>query len=291
MVLLVVLVILPGCGDAPPEAPAGATSKPGDDASESVAAALRPFRETIPVSLVEFEMVPVPGSDDIPPFYIGRHEVTWDAFGFWAFLEDVDHDESLSGPRREMKKIDLRQQELRPSAPYDDIYRGYGRQDRPALGMSCLAARLYCRWLSEQTGRRYRLPTKAEWLHAYRLGHGDPEQVPPRAQLDAIAWHDGNSDWETHAPGTRQPSAIGVHDMLGNVAEWTLVDGAAGDPTDAGACAGVIGGHFLTDPADLRGALLIAEEASWNASYPNEPVSKWWYVDAEFTGFRLVCEP
>ena len=64
---------------------------------------------------------------------------------------------------------------------------------------------------------RYRLPTEAEWEYAARAGTiGDRY-----GNLDAIAWNGYNSGGRTHPVGRKAPNAWGLHDMLGNVWEWT----------------------------------------------------------------------
>ena len=78
----------------------------------------------------------------------------------------------------------------------------------------------------------YRLPTEAEWEYAARAGTTGDRHGP----LDDVAWHSGNSGGKTHAVGTRAANAWGLHDMMGNVWEWTqdwygAYSGAASDPT------------------------------------------------------------
>ena len=67
--------------------------------------------------------------------------------------------------------------------------------------------------------------------------------------------------------------------MLGNASEWVsdqLV---------------VRGGNFLTNAEDLAGTHAEAEDQNiWNANYPQLPKSIWWYKDANYVGFRVVCE-
>ena len=65
---------------------------------------------------------------------------------------------------------------------------------------------------------RYRLPTEAEWEYAARAGtRGDRYG----GDLDAIAWCGEGFDGSTHPVGQKAPNAFGLHDMLGNVWEWT----------------------------------------------------------------------
>ena len=68
-----------------------------------------------------------------------------------------------------------------------------------------------------ESGYRYRLPTEAEWEYAARAGTTGVRY----GQLDEIAWYEGNSGRSRHPVGEKQANAWGLHDMLGNVAEWT----------------------------------------------------------------------
>ncbi len=96
---------------------------------------------------------------------------------------------------------------------------------RPVDSVSWNDARVFIRALQEKDGgRRYRMPTEAEWEYACRAGEGDAYECDP----DAVAWYDENSEEETHPVGEKQPNAWGLYDMLGNVFEW-VQDWYAGD--------------------------------------------------------------
>jgi formylglycine-generating enzyme required for sulfatase activity len=64
----------------------------------------------------------------------------------------------------------------------------------------------------------YRLPSESEWEYAARAGDGRATYAGEA--LDEIAWFQGNSDFRVHEVGTLRPNAWGLHDMLGNLAEW-----------------------------------------------------------------------
>ncbi|MCA9212109.1 MAG: SUMF1/EgtB/PvdO family nonheme iron enzyme [Planctomycetales bacterium] len=232
------------------------------------------YTEEIPVTLVQFDMIRVPGDDaGIKPFYLGKCEVTWEEFDYWALCKD----------KSEKQAVMLRNGELRPSAPHDleATYRGWGREGQPAIGVSKKAVELYCEWLSKQTGKHYRLPTLAEWRHAYELGGGDPSED----DLPNVAWFEQNSlddegfDNRAMKVATREPNKLGIYDMLGNASEWV-----ADEPV-------VVGGNFFSMAEDLSASATEQEDQNvWNATYPQIPKSIWWYKDADYVGFRIACD-
>ena len=101
---------------------------------------------------------------------------------------------------------------------------------------------------------RYRLPTEAEWEYAARAGTSGDRY----GNLDAIAWYRDNSldnsGRRTHPVGQKDPNAWGLHDMLGNVREWT--QDRFGDYP----------GGSVTDPqGSASGSGRVARGGSWNS--------------------------
>ena len=111
----------------------------------------------------------------------------------------------------------------------------------------------------------YRLPTEAQWEFAARGGvvcQGN--FIFSRSDnADEVAWHSGNSGSRTHEVGTRQPNALGLYDMSGNVWEWawdwfdTYPNFPETDPTGAGAGSFRVfrGGGWSSPPEYTRSAV------------------------------------
>ena len=126
-------------------------------------------------------------------------------------------------------------------------------------------AQEFIKRLNTKTGQNYRLPSEAEWEYAARAGNqtnysfGDDP-----SKLSRFAWFAGNSDNTTHPAGEKTANQFGLHDMHGNVWEWTQDcwnGNYAGAPADGSAwttgdCSRRVlrGGSWINIPQDLRAA-------------------------------------
>ena len=120
--------------------------------------------------------------------------------------------------------------ESRPSHPYGAPDRGFGHDGYAAISETSRAAMQFCVWLSAKTGKKYRLPTEAEWEFACRAG--GPGGKLDREELKKVAWFWENSEEQPHPVGKKAPNAWGLYDMLGNVGEWAI--GLDGKPVLCG---------------------------------------------------------
>lgn len=137
------------------------------------------------------------------PFAIGKYEVTFDEYDSFA--------------RATGRKL-----------PQDS----WGRKDQPVINVSWDDATAYAAWLAEQTGKPYRLPTQAEWEYAARAQTTTPFWTGDCIKTDQ-ANYDGGDDYngcgaktglyrsQTVPVGSLPANAWGLHEVAGNVWEWT----------------------------------------------------------------------
>ncbi len=226
---------------------------------ERVRGAPEVYVETIRGTDVTFEMTWVPEGN----FWIGKTEVTWD-----EYMQYFDPDMLEKAP----PGVDVVAKPSRP-LPQEPFDRGWGLGRRPAVGISRNAAKTYCKWLSLNTGRAYRLPSEAEWKLACEEGSG-----PVRER----AWCAENSADQTHEVATKKPNARGIHDMLGNVWEFCQ------DNFDGTDRAVLRGGSWKDAASKLDRRLRIGFDDDWVMRDPNIPPGVWWVPDGDHIGFRVV---
>ncbi len=129
------------------------------------------------------------------PFAIGRYEVT---FSEWDQCVDEG------------------------GCKYRPDDREWGRGNRPVINVSWLDAKAFVTWLSQKTGKTYRLPTEAEWEYAARGGTNMPywwgRDVGSR-QANCRECNTGETQ-KTAPVGSYKPNPFGLYDTAGNAAEW-----------------------------------------------------------------------
>ena len=160
---------------------------------------------------------------------------------------------------------------------------GWGRGRRPVIHVRWNDAVAYAYWLSQRTGRHYRLPTEAEWEYAARAGTTTTYHWGNTVGCNNANCDGCSSQWaakQTAPVGSFSPNPWGLYDMLGNVWQWTCsayVNPYHGDEQrcqTSGAVDRVIrGGSWFLNPR-------FARAAHRSASTPT-------YRGYE-TGFRLV---
>ena len=276
-------------------------------------AALQAYDEEIPGAETSIRMVPIPAGEflmgtptdetgrapdegprrqvRLEAFWMAAHETRWDEFrGFMLRVAEVYRD-----PDPVAAAVSS------PTPPYVEMSFGMGITGFPAISMTQHAANKYAQWLSAKTGRFYRLPTEAEWEYACRAG-GDSAYAfgDDPSELDGHGWYAENSDSQYRQVGTAKPNPWGLHDMHGNVWEWTLDQYRESYPAGEGALVSpwvqadrlyprvVRGGSWMDDAASLRCGARRASDSSWKMQDPQLPKSIWYHTDAPWLGFRLV---
>jgi formylglycine-generating enzyme required for sulfatase activity len=185
------------------------------------------------------------------PFAMGKYEVTYDEF---------DRFTAATGRAQQSDQ-------------------GWGRGRRPVVKVTWEDALAYVQWLSEQTGKRYRIPSEAEWEYAARGGtrthywwgnqpsheHANYGKGVPGWFPDGVV--SGKDQWMFTAPvGQFAANPFGLHDMHGNAWEWVAdcyADGYEGAPADGSARGGdcenrvMRGGSFGYNPGFMRSSARI----------------------------------
>lgn len=153
----------------------------------------------------------------------------------------------------------------------------------PVACVSGRDIRIFIQWLNHKTGRRYTLPTETQWAYAARSGlqkkslHSADNCIYANvADKTASGVYSG---WKTHAchdgyvhsapVGSFIADGHGLHDMYGNVWEWTQSDQQGSDELKM--ISGGSWGYYNTKVVQSNG------KVSWNQDYPSQNI-----------GFRLI---
>ena len=301
------------------------------------------FTEKIPNSSVSFRMIAIPGGSykmgspdgeplrkadegpvkkvEISQFYMAQVEVTWDEY--LAFYVQTAAEGRTTDTEGLRSKQSLETDAISGATPpYGQPDQGWGLGQRPAISFTFHAAETYCKWLSSVTGKKYRLPTEAEWEYACRAGQetpyffpGDPlkfEKKGIRAKLskndtaviNSFVIYSANSHSRTQTPDMVRVNNFGLKNMSGNVAEfcsdWYQPDAYANYPSgilkdpkgpESGEEHVVRGGSYLDMAGSVRSAARsFTRTVDWLKTDPQIPKSIWWYSDCFNVGFRVVCE-
>ena len=212
---------------------------------------------------------------NVAAFALGKTEITRGQFAI--FVQETEYSAGDKCLTLEKGRVEERNGDWRKLR--------YGQTDNYPIGcVNWSDARAYAGWLSRKTGKKYRLPTEAEWEYAARANTGtarywgdNPDEACGYANVadtTAQAQIHGATSWSafncadgfayTSPVGSFKANAFGLHDMLGNAWEWTedsyhnSYENAPGDGSSwrgNGAKRVLRGGSWNSGPRDVRAAV------------------------------------
>ena len=199
------------------------------------------------------QALPVPRMVDIP------------AGTFWMGTDNPPMEDWDEAPRREVKVDAFRMSATEiTNAQYEafDPTHKRGEQgfstgdDEAVIMVSWDDAMAYCRWLSEQAGKHYRLPTEAEWEYACRAGTTtayNTGETFPESQWK-VQKNTRDKEYVSLQVAQFEPNAWGLYDMHGNVEEWCADEYDSFPWFEDGRYANTRGGSHNTPVRYLRSA-------------------------------------
>lgn len=157
--------------------------------------------------------------------------------------------------------------------------------DEAVVNVSWNDAVRYCRWLSERSGRNFRLPTEAEWEYACRAGSAGDYHT---GDVLPEAMHKHQQTERNLVPvdltvGRDVPNVFGLHDMHGNVEEWCMDWYGPYQRGNAVNPQGPQNGWFkVTRGGSHNTPVYFLRSANRSAATPDDAHSQ--------IGFRVVCD-
>ncbi len=236
----------------------------------------------------------------VDSFYIGMIEVTQSQWEKVMGKSVPDHIKDLKMDNMMIVDEDYRDDgwgelgdTVYPSAFWpgkEHLISRYG-SSYPMCSVDWFDAVEFCRRLSEKTGKNYSLPTEAQWEYAARGGKkNDSNKYAGSNNIEELSWYKGNSDKSVHQCGTRQPNALGLYDMSGNVCEWCKDYYAESYSS-----------HDTYNPTGPREAdsemypANVIRGGAWDSDKTDCRVSRRWEMTAQvfgdWLGFRVVMIP
>ena len=215
----------------------------------------------------------------VSSFYIGQTEITIGQYLIFANATSSHFPEWLE-PGNSYN--------INSTSIDKDYYRAKGMSpdslNYPITGISWKDAEAFCEWLSDETGKVYRLPTEAEWEYAARGGVKSRNyKFAGSDSIKAVAWYYDNSLNRAHPVMLLQPNELGLYDMSGNVWEWCSdwYDEYTKDPQ-------------INPKGPLNGKYRVDRGGAWS-TFPERCRPTYRLDDGpdlrDFNlGFRIVCE-
>jgi formylglycine-generating enzyme required for sulfatase activity len=177
---------------------------------------------------------------------------------------------------------------------------GWGRGNRPVINVSWNDATAYAKWLSQQTGEKYRLPTEAEWEYAARAGTETKYWWGNTASHEYANYGDSGYDglakgkdrWKYTAPvGSFAPNPFGIYDTAGNVWEWTCSEYENRYNGKETTCKN----HAVNENSGGNTGLFVLRGGSWyDDDWRSRTADRFRWQPSErfrFVGFRLARTP
>jgi formylglycine-generating enzyme required for sulfatase activity len=209
----------------------------------------------LPLKQIEPEMIDVKGgtfpmgssdaNEDAKPIHnvtvkdysIGKFEITYGQFAL--FLNDISNDVAIDDNNGEVIydgivydnfccaeqgdcDVSLKRIQYLKNEKEEHYFAIVSElENMPVSRVTWYGATAYCTWLSQKTGKTYRLPTEAEWEYAARGGEKSNNYMYSGSNnIGDVAWFVDNSNRKSNKIAQKQPNELGIYDMSGNLMEW-----------------------------------------------------------------------